>query len=113
VPDTGVLDLGFHVFDPVDASFVRGDADGDGTFLGLGDALELLRFHFLAGNALPCFDAADADDNGSLNGIVDGILILAFQFLPGTPPPPPPGPMSCGFDPTLDVLGCATPPPCS
>ena len=31
---------------------------------------------------------------------------LDFQFVPGTPPPPVPGPLDCGVDPTPDGLGC-------
>ena len=90
----------------VNPGFLRGDANGDGAFDGLLDAIFLLEFQFLMGSAPPCFDAADADDDGMVNGVVDSLRILNFQFIPGSLPPPFPGPFACGGDPTLDELDC-------
>ena len=87
------------------APFQRGDADGNGAFNGLVDALYILQFQFGGGPPPACDDAADVDDDGVLNGLVDALFALAFQFA-GGPPPPPPGPNACGNDPTGDLLGC-------
>ena len=86
--------------------FIRGDADGDGIFHGLLDALYLFFAGFVPGSPLPeCADAADADDNGSLHLLVDAIYMLNFYFL-GTVDLPPPYP-TCGIDPTFpDSIGC-------
>lgn len=94
---------------PPPPQFRRGDADADGTFNGLVDALFLLAFQFTGGPMPPCLDAADADDDGAVSGLVDSLLILAFQFQ-GGPAPADPGPNVCGSDPTDDALGCETPP---
>jgi hypothetical protein len=88
--------------------FRRGDADGSGN-LDLSDAIFTLRSLFMGGAAPGCEDAADADDSGGLD-LTDAIFSLEFQFL-GGPPPPAPGPETCGPDPTPgDGLGeCADP----
>ncbi|MBI4603915.1 MAG: VCBS repeat-containing protein [Planctomycetes bacterium] len=84
----------------------RGDADESGT-AGITDAIALLRWLFLDG-ARPCEDAADADDDSRL-GVTDAVVLLRWLFL-GEPPPPAPGPLACGEDPTPDGLGgCAGP----
>ena len=88
-------------------TFRRGDADGNGTFVGLLDGVFILSFQFVPGSpAPPCMDAADADDDGSFSGLVDAFYLLNYQFLPGNPPPPDPGPFTCGVDPSADALGC-------
>ena len=84
--------------------FRRGDADANGTFNGLVDALFTLTFQFLQGPSPPCMDAADFDDDGVVNGLVDALAMLNFQFSNG-PPPEPPG-LVCGADPTGDDVGC-------
>lgn len=80
--------------------FVRGDSEGDGV-IGITDAILIIGRLFLAGDALPCEDAADADDDGELS-LSDAIAILDRLFLGGAPLPPP-GP-GCGEDPTTDAL---------
>ncbi len=86
--------------------FRRGDADGDGGFSALLDALFLLGYGFLDGPAPPCLDAADGDDDGVVNGLLDAIRVLNYGFLDG-PAPPDPGPDACGGDPSDDDLDCA------
>ncbi len=95
---------------PVDVVYMRGDADGDGSFNALIDALYILAFQFIAASPEPpCLDAADANDDGMLNGLLDALVILNMWFTPGTAPLPPPWP-DCGFaDPDL---GCQAPPVC-
>ena len=97
----------------VDEAFLRGDANGDGTFSALTDAITLFAFGFVPGSpSPPCLDAADADDNGILNSLVDGLFVLSYQYVPGSPPPPAPGPSQCGQDPTSDPFGCEFPVAC-
>ena len=65
--DGSVADMG--VF-PFDAVFQRGDANGNGDVSALTDALFLLDYGFLQGDAPPCADAADVDDDSSPTGPV-------------------------------------------
>jgi hypothetical protein len=81
--------------------FIRGDVDGSGR-LELTDAILTLRRLFLDGEALSCEDAADSDDGGTLD-IADPVRVLVRLFLGGEILPPP-GPESCGEDPTQDAL---------
>lgn len=83
-------------------TFRRGDADSDGR-VGPEDALRVLGSLFLGQAALECPDAADVDDDGRVN-ITDVVNTLLFLFLEGVAPAPP-GPESCGQDPTADGLG--------
>lgn len=84
--------------------FVRGDADGDGSFSGLQDGLFVLGFGFLDGPAPVCMEAADGDGDGTLTPLIDAVYLLTHQFLAG-PPPPAPYP-DCGVDPAPPGLGC-------
>ncbi|MBI4600938.1 MAG: CotH kinase family protein [Planctomycetes bacterium] len=88
---------------PSPARFRRGDVDGDAE-VTIADAVALLWFLFLGGNALDCADAADADDNGH-TGLADAVGILEHLFRAGRPPAAP-GPAACGPDPTPDGLSC-------
>lgn len=64
------------------ATFVRGDADGDGA-VELSDGMAVLNFLFQKrGHGPRCLDAADADDDGSTE-VNDAIRILNFKFLGG------------------------------
>ena len=92
-----------------DAPFRRGDVDADG-LLTITDAIRVLGYLFLGGDAPACFDAADTDDDGRLN-ITDPVYLLDYAFR-GGPPPPPPHP-TCGADPTLDPLECESFPGCA
>ena len=89
-----------------DIQFVRGDADGNGSFLALVDGLFLLEFGFTGGAAPSCEDAADIDDNGELQPILDTLYALSFAFVNG---PAIPDPFDeCGVDTTIDALLCET-----
>lgn len=87
--------------------FIRGDADGNGVFNGLSDALFSLAFQFQGGPAPVCLEAADSDDDGVFNGLSDSLFTLTHQFQ-GGPPPGAPYP-ACGQDPDIPGnLGCGT-----
>jgi spore coat protein CotH len=88
---------------PAQSQFRRGDVDGDAE-VTVADAVSLLWFLFLGGNALDCADAGDANDDGKL-AIADTVQILGYLFLARSPPPAP-GPVSCGEDPPGSALGC-------
>ncbi len=83
------------------STFVRGDANGDGT-VGLIDPILALSFLFLS-QPVNCLLALDATDDGTID-LGDPVLILNFFFM-GGPPPNPPFP-NCGSDPnpTLECL---------
>ena len=84
------------------ATFIRGDASGDGK-LDISDPVAVLSFLFLGETSGGCPDALDTDDNGVLN-IADAVMLLNFLFSGGAPPPTP-YPES-GPDPTADALEC-------
>jgi hypothetical protein len=86
----------------VGASFLRGDANGDGR-LNLSDSAFVLHRLFRGGRAPDCPDAADADDSGAVD-LSDAVYVLNFLFTHG-PPPPPPFPLR-GEDPTADAIIC-------
>ena len=89
--------------------FIRGDADGDGSFNGLVDGLWVLNFGFTGGDAPPCLEAGDGDGDGLVNPLVDGVYILLHGFAGGDPPPAPYP--ACGPDPDPGTsVGCDTPP---
>jgi hypothetical protein len=92
-----------------DATFRRGDADGDGV-VNITDAVLTLGFLFLGSRTPSCIDAADADDDGKVE-LTDAVYVLSFLFLAGRPFPPPASP-ACGVDPTADALGCQQPVDC-
>jgi hypothetical protein len=81
--------------------FRRGDADDSGA-VNLTDAIRVLNVLFLGIGTIVCSDAADADDSGQVN-LTDAIRILNVLFL-GIGTIEPPGPDSCGPDPTEDTL---------
>lgn len=84
--------------------FLRGDTDSSGS-VTITDGVATLSFLFLGGEAPRCADAADADDSGDLS-ISDAVFTFGFLFL-GGPPPPEPGVVVCGVDPTpFDGLDC-------
>ena len=93
--------------------FIRGDADGSGSFSALVDGLFIFNFGFVPASTIPpCMKAVDADGDGTFTAIIDGIFCLNFGFVPGNLPPPAPFP-SCGDDPS-SPLSCDMPlsPPC-
>ena len=88
---------------PVDADFIRGDANFDGT-VNLADGSFLQDYVAGTGGPAPaCFDAADVNDDGILN-IADVIDLYDFLFSGGTAPNSP-FPLA-GSDPTTDSLDC-------
>ena len=89
--------------------FRRGDMNSDG-LLDIGDAIGLLSALLPPpGGPVPtinCDDAVDVNDDGMID-LADPIFLLSILFPPpGNPSLPPP--IVCGFDPTLDPLGCAS-----
>ena len=88
--------------------WVRGDCNGDGVAVQVGDAHFLLNYNFLGQQPPRCFAACDADGDGVIAGrITDSVYLLNFAFL-GGPPPVAPFP-ECGTiaeSPTDRMLGC-------
>ena len=77
-------------------SFIRGDANGDGS-VNLADAIYVLGFLFSGGPAPVCFDSGDPNDDGNVD-ISDAVFLLDFLFTDGPAPLHPyPG---CGLDST-------------
>lgn len=87
----------------IGGGFRRGDANGDGS-VDISDGIFTLLALFLGTSEIPCDDAADADDTGVLD-LTDSVYTFNYLFLCGDPPPAP-GPLECGSDPTPDALGC-------
>lgn len=87
--------------------FRRGDANGDGSF-NIADPIRILGVLFSGGAPLDCDDAGDVNDDGGLD-IGDAVSALGSIF-GGDPPPPDPGPATCGVDPTTDPLDCGAAP---
>lgn len=81
--------------------FLRGDANGDGTF-SISDPISVLN-HTFGSLDLLCDSAGDYSDNGSL-GLEDVVGLLVWLFGGGSAPPQPFP--SCGVDPTPDALTC-------
>jgi len=79
--------------------FKRGDSNGSGG-VDISDAINTLGYLFGGSGTVACLDAADANDDGKTD-ISDAVATLGFLFL-GLAPPPAPGPINCGFDPTAD-----------
>ena len=85
--------------------FIRGDANNDGSFIGLIDTLFLLGFGFQSGPPPPCMAAADMNGDRQVVALTDALHALNFAFVSG-PPPAAPFP-DCGIDLNgEDVLGC-------
>ncbi len=88
--------------------FRRGDCNVDEQ-LDIGDAITGLDSLFANAGPVLCTDACDSNDDGAFD-ISDIIYLLTNLFGQGPPPEPPSA--ECGPDPTLDVLGCVSFPPC-
>ncbi len=71
-----------------DPPFVRGDANADDGISDLADAIWLIQFLFVGGEAPPCMEAADANGDLDVN-MGDFMYILNWQLLGGNPPPAP------------------------
>jgi len=86
--------------------FRRGDATADAR-VDLADAVSVLNFLFLGGQAPICRDSADANNDAALD-LTDPILILTRLFTAAsTTVIPTPGIYACGIDPEPDSLNCA------
>ncbi|MBI4585349.1 MAG: VCBS repeat-containing protein [Planctomycetes bacterium] len=83
--------------------FIRGDANSDGD-RDLTDGIFILEFLFLGKSAPPCHNSADIDDDGQLS-VTDAINLLGFLFL-GSPAGFREPWVTCGSDPTADLLSC-------
>lgn len=84
------------------ATFLRGDADGDGV-LGLSDGTRIQSYLGGTAPAPLCLDAADANDDGTID-VTDAVRIYDYLFGAGSPPAAPFP--TAGSDPTADDLGC-------
>ncbi len=89
--------------------FKRGDANRDGA-VNIADAVYVLQNLFAQGPAILCMDAADSNDDESVN-IADAVYILQNLFAQG-PAILPPGPITCGVDPTGHPQGGPDLPAC-
>jgi hypothetical protein len=89
--------------------FLRGDSNTDGR-VDISDPIDTLRFLFLDQRQVSCLDAHDTNDDGSVD-ILDAMATI-FHLFTGTVDIPPPGPGTCGVDPTDDELSCGFHPPC-
>ncbi|MEM7261123.1 MAG: dockerin type I domain-containing protein [Planctomycetota bacterium] len=92
----------------VPATFVRGDANADGT-IDIADVIFQLNTLFASGAVSPCRDAADVNDDGTLD-LGDPIWNLATLF--DASPPRALPPFDCGVDPTPDSVDCISYTPC-
>ena len=96
--------------EPAGPTFVRGDANSDGS-INLTDGVIPLLYLFSGGTAPACLDATDTNDTGSIE-ITDAIIIFSWLFsggaAPAEPSPLSPGYSSeeCAGDPTDDGIGC-------
>lgn len=104
-----VLRVTIEAIELNDGTFVRGDANADGT-IDLSDAMSILGYLFLGDAEPACLDALDADDSGRLN-VTDAVRLLGFLFRGGPELPSPRE--ECGADATGDSLECEAFGPCS
>ena len=100
---------------PPETTFVRGDANSDGS-VNLTDGVVPLLYLFSGGAAPACLDSADTNDTGSIE-ITDAIIVFSWLFSGGMAPADP-SPLSPGYsseectgDPTDDDIGCDRPSP--
>ena len=82
-------------------TFVRGDANEDGT-VDVSDPIAILAYLFIGTVTLNCLDAADANDDGHVD-VSDPTAILSTVFLGLGVLPEPSTPAA---DPTPDNLSC-------
>jgi hypothetical protein len=106
------VDIGAYEFGQCPASFPkfkRGDPNSDNQ-VNIADAVHTLSHLFRHEPAATCLDTADANDDGKMD-IADAIAVLSHLFAHTGPLPEPFG--SCGIDPTIDDLNCASYTPCN
>lgn len=73
--------------------FIRGDSNCSGE-ADISDAVHMLTFSFLGGEAPCCTEAADVNDDDNIADTTDAVVLLSHLFL-GDPAPPAPFP-GCG-----------------
>ena len=78
-------------------SFIRGDANGDGT-VNLADAIEILQIGFGLSTSPTCLAAHDVNADDAVEAIADAVTLLGTLFLTTFPPIAEPHP-SCGLEP--------------
>ena len=100
---------------PGGSTFVRGDANSDGS-INLTDGVIPLLYLFSGGAPPACADSADTNDSGNIE-ITDAIIIFSWLFTGGVAPEEP-SPLSPGYtkaesgeDLTEDDIGCENPSP--
>lgn len=106
-------ELSFTVYDTAEFThahntwtFLRGDANGDGTVDGVADTIYILQYAFVGGPPPPCMEAADTDGNGQMEPLSDALYVMYYALASG-PPPAAPFP-ACAPDPaTSTSLGCS------
>jgi hypothetical protein len=84
------------------ASFLRGNANGDG-LVDPSDAIFTATYLFLGTRGPECEDAADANDDGDID--LSDVIYTLVWYSSGGPNPPAPYP-ECGFDEPSDALSC-------
>ena len=94
---TANTDAEIHVFVPevIGNEFTRGDADANGDYFPLLDALYILANGFNGGPTPPCKDAADSDNNGDYFPLLDALYILSNGFNGGPSPAAPRSTPNC------------------
>jgi len=105
-PEENLADEALLVLGPHDATFIRGDANMDGS-LNIADPISILALLFPGGSAPYCRDAADGNDDGQVD-VSDPISILDSLFLSGRGLPRPGDDGVARFDRTADALYCTT-----
>jgi hypothetical protein len=88
--------------------FRRGDSNGDGAS-DLSDAVHVLTWLFVGGDAPACLEASDVDGSDAID-LSDAVYLLNYLFLSGQEPPAP-GPTTCGQG-AKPLLACASYPSC-
>jgi hypothetical protein len=92
-----------------ESSFRRGDVTGDGR-VTMGDAVFLLTYLLVNGEAPTCLDAGDTNDDGKLD--LQDVARLLEAVAKGMRPLSEPFD-TCGTDPTADDLACPSFPACA
>ena len=99
VPFSGLITVFEEPPPPPGPSFVRGDANGDGT-LDISDPVRIGVYVARGVNQLACLAAGDIDDDGLIQ-LSDVVSLLSYLFSEGAAPSAPFP--DCGADPTTDL----------
>jgi hypothetical protein len=99
VPFSGLITVFEEPPPPPGPSFVRGDANGDGT-LDISDPVRIGVYVARGVNQLACLAAGDIDDDGLIQ-LSDVVSLLSYLFSEGAAPAAPFP--DCGADPTTDL----------